>query len=108
GGRGRSAVHAAPRREPSANRTAGTHFLRRFPGLWRRERGAPPPRPLLRTRRERPCRSTAEQRDEIASPHGRLSSGLGRTYHTVAQEPTVHYSKNCAMMSQMGQTRPSK
>src|SRR4029077_12069947 len=43
---------------------------------------------LLRKRRKRPRRCTAEQRYERASPHGSPSSGLGGPphYHAVAEE----------------------
>jgi hypothetical protein len=60
---------------------------------------------LLRARRERPRRRrTAEQRDERASPHGRPSSGLGPHISTLLfKNVAVHHSKNCALMSQMGQ-----
>jgi hypothetical protein len=53
----------------------------------------------------------AEQRDEIAAPHGRPSSGLGPHISTpLCKTAAVHHSKNCALMSQTGhpRSRPSK
>src|SRR5262245_7726174 len=45
----------------------------------------------------------AEQPDEIAASHGRPSSGLGPHITTpLWKNAAVHYSKNCALMSQMG------
>src|SRR5262245_51350030 len=63
---------------------------------------------LLSVRRKRPCqRRAAEQRYERASPHGRPSSGLGPHITTPLRKyAAVHHSKNCALMSQMGQSRP--
>jgi hypothetical protein len=54
---------------------------------------------LLRARR--PCgRRAAEQRDELAPPHGRPSSGLGLHISTpLCKNVAVHHSKNCALMS---------
>src|SRR5262245_19235386 len=63
---------------------------------------------LLRpARRERPgSRRTDEQRDEVASPHRRPSSGLGRTLpHRCGKIVVLHHSKNCALMSHMGHSR---
>src|SRR5262245_43026688 len=46
---------------------------------------------------------TAEQRDELASPHGRPSSGLGPHISTpLFKNVAVHHNKNCALMWQMG------
>jgi hypothetical protein len=70
---------------------------------------APHPTRLLRLRRERPRRRAAEQRDELAPPHGRPSSGLGPHITTpLRKNAAVHHSKNCALMSQMGQTEKSR
>src|SRR5262249_11425378 len=62
-------------------------------------------RRLLRARPKRPRgRRAAEQRDELASPHGHPSSGLGPHISTpLCNNVAVHHSKNCALMSQMGQ-----
>src|SRR5262245_2072795 len=57
---------------------------------------------LLRTRLQRPRRRAAEQRDEVASPHGHPSLGLGLDITTpLRKNAAVHHSKNCALMSQM-------
>src|SRR6516225_6631637 len=63
---------------------------------------------LLCARGERPAYSrTAEQRDEVAALHGvPPSSGLAPDItRPLRKNAAVHHSKNCAMMSQMGQTR---
>src|SRR5262245_24408984 len=57
---------------------------------------------LLRACCERPRRRAADERDEVASPHGRASSGLGSHFTTpLRKNAAVHHSKNCALMSQM-------
>jgi hypothetical protein len=65
---------------------------------------------LLRARHERQHGRTAEQRYERPSPHGaRPSSGLGPHITTpLRKRAAVHHSKNCALMSQMGQLRSSE
>src|SRR5262249_43537077 len=53
--------------------------------------------------RERPRRRcTAEQCDEIASPHGRPSSFGPHITTPVRTNAAVHHSKDSALMSQMG------
>src|SRR4029077_2208377 len=48
----------------------------------------------------------AEKRDDVASPHGHPSSGLGPHITTpLRKNAAVHDSKNCALMSQMGHNR---
>ena len=65
--------------------------------------GCTPPR---RPNRRPCCRRTAEQRDEITSPHGAPSSGLGPDIITpLRKNVAVHHCKNCALMSQMVITR---
>jgi hypothetical protein len=65
-------------------------------------------RRLLTARHRWPRRRrAAKQRDELPSHHwGAPSSGLFRTLlHRCARKAAVHHSKNCVMLSQMGQER---
>jgi hypothetical protein len=55
-------------------------------------------------RRDRPRRRAAEQRDELASPHGRLGPHISTP---LCKNVAVHHSKNCALMSQMDQKMTS-
>src|SRR5262245_10584336 len=54
----------------------------------------------------RGCRA-AQNRHELASPHGRPFSGLGpHTSTPLLKNVAVHHSKNCALMSQMCPVTP--
>jgi hypothetical protein len=69
---------------------------------------APACKLLLNKQLAERLRGTAEQRDELATPHGGPFSGLGPHVTTpLRKNAAVHHSKNCALMSQMGQTRSS-
>jgi hypothetical protein len=63
----------------------------------RGERGehADPPYPvgLLRARRKRPSSRAAEQRDELASPHGPLLSSGRHITTWLRENAVVHHSK---------------
>ena len=77
---------------PCRNAAMRACALRIVRGRVHEHADAPHPLALLRARRQRPRRRAAEQRDELAPPHG-LPSGRGLHPTTSKEMPVVHHSK---------------